>query len=37
MYVNIFDMCQGAKAQLLLAAVMFPTTTTKQQQLLGHY
>jgi hypothetical protein len=29
MYLNIFDMFQGAKAQLLISAVTFPTPTTK--------
>jgi hypothetical protein len=29
MYLNIFDMFQGAKARLLFAAIMFPTPTTK--------
>jgi hypothetical protein len=29
MYLNIFDMFQGAKPRLLIAAVTFPTPTTK--------
>jgi hypothetical protein len=34
MYINIFDMFQGAKAQLLFAAVTFPTPTTKQATMV---
>jgi hypothetical protein len=35
MYLNIFDVFQGAKAQeLLFAAVMFPSPTTKQETMV---
>jgi hypothetical protein len=34
MYLNIFDMLQGAKAQLLIAAVTFPTPTTKHATIV---
>jgi hypothetical protein len=30
MYLNIFDVFQGAKARELFAAVMLPSPTTKQ-------
>jgi hypothetical protein len=34
-YLNIFDVFQGAKVQeLLFAAVMFPTPTTKQATMV---
>jgi hypothetical protein len=34
MYLNIFDVFQGAKAQLLIAAVTFPTPTTKHATIV---
>jgi hypothetical protein len=35
MYLNIFDVFQGAKAQqLLFAAVMFPSPTIKQTTMV---
>jgi hypothetical protein len=34
MYLNIFDMFQGAKAQLLIAAVTFPTPTIKHATII---
>jgi hypothetical protein len=34
MYLNIFDMFQGAKARLLIAAVTFPTPTTKHATIV---
>jgi hypothetical protein len=34
MYLNIFDMLQGAKARLLIAAVMFPNPTTKHATIV---
>jgi hypothetical protein len=35
MYLNIFDMFQGAKAhELLFAAAMFPSTITKQATMV---
>jgi hypothetical protein len=35
MYLNIFDVFQGAKAQeLLFAVVMFPSPTTKQATMV---
>jgi hypothetical protein len=35
MYINIFDVFQGAKAQeLLFAAVTFPSPTTKQATMV---
>jgi hypothetical protein len=34
MYLNIFDMFQGAKARLLIAAVMFPTPTMKHATIV---
>jgi hypothetical protein len=34
MYLNIFDMFQGAKAQLLIAAVTFPTPTMKHATIV---
>jgi hypothetical protein len=35
MYLNIFDVFQGAKAQeLLFAAVTFPSHTTKQATMV---
>jgi hypothetical protein len=33
-YLNIFDMFQGAKAQLLFAALTFPTPTTKHETMV---
>jgi hypothetical protein len=34
MYLNIYDMFQGAKAQELFAAVTFPSPTTKQATMV---
>jgi hypothetical protein len=34
MYLNIFDVFQGAKAQLLIAAVTFTTPTTKHATIV---
>jgi hypothetical protein len=34
MYINIFDMFEGAKVQLLIAAVTFPTPTTKHATIV---
>jgi hypothetical protein len=34
MYLNIFDMFQGAKVRLLIAAVTFPTPTTKHATIV---
>jgi hypothetical protein len=34
MYLNIFDMFQGAKARLLIATVTFPTPTTKHATIV---
>jgi hypothetical protein len=34
MYLNIFDVFQGAKAQELFAAVMFPSPATKQSTII---
>jgi hypothetical protein len=34
MYLNIFDVFQGAMAQLLIAAVSFPTPTTKHATIV---
>jgi hypothetical protein len=34
MYLNIFDMFQGAKAQLLFAAVTFSTPITKHAAMV---
>jgi hypothetical protein len=34
MYLNIFDVFQGAKAQELFAAVPFPSPTTKQSTMV---
>jgi hypothetical protein len=35
MYLNIFDVFQGAKAQeLLVAAITFPSPTTKQATMV---
>jgi hypothetical protein len=34
MYLNIFDVFQGAKAQELFAAVMFPRPATKQSTII---
>jgi hypothetical protein len=34
MYLNIFNMFQGAKAQLLIAEVTFPTPTTKHATIV---
>jgi hypothetical protein len=34
MYLNIFDMFQGAKAQLLFTVVTFPTPTTKHATMV---
>jgi hypothetical protein len=33
-YLNIFDMFQGVKAQLLFTAVTFPTPTTKHATMV---
>jgi hypothetical protein len=33
MYLNIFDVFQGAKARELFAAVTFPSPTTKQSTM----
>jgi hypothetical protein len=35
MYLNIFDMSQGAKAQLLITTVTFPTPTTKHATIVS--
>jgi hypothetical protein len=34
MYLNIFDMFQGAKVRLLIAAVTFPTPTMKHPTIV---
>jgi hypothetical protein len=34
MYLNIFDVFQGAKAQELFAVVTFPNPTTKQATMV---
>jgi hypothetical protein len=34
MYINIFDVFQGAKARELFAALTFPSPTTKQSTMV---
>jgi hypothetical protein len=34
MYLNIFNIFQGAKARLLIAAITFPTPTTKHATIV---
>jgi hypothetical protein len=34
MYLNIFDMFQGSRVRLIIAAVTFPTPTTKHATIV---